>query len=167
MRKECTLSLDRSSARTLWVPGRCTAANLKLPCVSVKKMQRSRCIMCLFLLYLPLRTATTAELSHCANTCLPCQRCPHTTAAITLGSSSLAAMFHSRVAKPHSSWNQWVLYHAPQPQEPEASEVRWRECSSGILMIAAPFQWSANAFHHFMSLFTNERRRQSEGEHER
>ena len=54
IRKECSQSLDRSSARTLWVPGRWTAASLKLPNASAMKIQchLSRCIICLSLLYL-------------------------------------------------------------------------------------------------------------------
>ena len=78
IRKECSLSLDRSSTRTLWVPGRWTAAN-KLPNASAKKTHLSRCIICLSLLYLLLRTAITAALSHRAITCLPRHRCPQIT----------------------------------------------------------------------------------------
>ena len=103
MRKECSLFHDRSSARTLRVPGRWTAANLKFRYASAKKAQRSRCIICLSFEYLLLRTATTAALSHRATTCLPRHRCPKITAAITMGSSSLAAMFQSRVSGAHSS----------------------------------------------------------------
>ena len=68
-------------------------------------------------------TATTAALSHLALTLPPFHALPHTTAAIIMGISSLAAIWRGCVLLFHASWNHLWPCQAPHPHAPDASEV--------------------------------------------
>ena len=139
IRKECSQSLDRSSARTMWVPGRWTAASFKTP-QQKEDTIACRCISAIEDCYIPPLHYHIGLITR--------HRCPQITAV--MGNSSLAKKLLPMTIPCHPGPLQLVVCHAPQPQEPDTSEVRWREYCSGIAMTAAPFQWAANAFHHFI-----------------
>ena len=77
---------------------------------------------------------------------------PQTDPARTMGRSSLTIMGSSVDPSSYCSWNQLLPCHAPQPQEPEASDAicscrRWE----GGGRKETPFQTVAKVCHHIRS----------------
>ena len=69
-----------------------------------------------------------------------------------MGSSSFSAMDRVRDCASHCSWNQDLRCHAPQPQEPDASDVNSTKGSSaGVGRKETPFQSIRNDLHHARS----------------
>ena len=106
---------DKSSARSLHLPGMCVQDNWKSCCASIKNAQRSRCIKCICLLVLELSTATTASLSQRHRTFCLCHRWPQRAPAKAIGISSFNAIGRSFTASGHWSCNHSFPYHVPQP----------------------------------------------------
>ena len=79
--------------------------------------------------------ATTAELSHKALTVLPFHFLPHNAAAITMGTISFTAMWAVAMGPAHFNWNHSgpEKLKAPQPHEPDASDVSVT-CGSALLI---------------------------------
>ena len=68
--------------------------------------------------------------------------------------SSFVAICLGEVDWSHSSWNQAGPDQAPQPHEPEASDVTKIAVDGsehGDTSSAAPFQWELNTDHHLRS----------------
>lgn len=97
--------------------------------------------------------ATTAALSHRTWIVVPPRCEPHIAAAITMRISSFLVMLWDSNCSAHFNWNHSVPANAPQPQLPEASDVR---ITDGVVrdtdfIIATPFEALANLCHHSMS----------------
>ena len=117
----------------------------KLNLASTKKRHLARCIRWSCLLVRELSTATTAILSQWHVTCWPHHWCPHTTEAMMMGIISFTAMGRLADGPSHRSWNHCLLYHAPQPHVPDASEANSGPGWAVQLVTAAmPFHDCAN-----------------------
>ena len=79
------------------------------------------------------------------------QLCPHNADAITIGTSSLAAILTECQLSGHSNWNQPMLgENAPQPNVPDASETT----STEVVVTGKndmSFQSCKNVCHHIKS----------------
>lgn len=124
-RKTSCLLRDSASAAVLLAPAM-WRASIEICQWAVKKCrQRSKC-MSNGSLADPLESAqTTAILSEMALTVVDLQDGPQMAAAITTGTISLADIWRACHEGGHSTWNHCAeSLTAPQPHEPDASEVK-------------------------------------------
>ena len=83
-----------------------------------------------------------------------CHWASRVAAAIAIGiNSEVISMWRLLRASGHSNWNHNMFQNAPQPQQPQASEV---STISGLAfrssnIIDSPFQWAMKQCHHIMS----------------
>ena len=109
-----------------------------------------RCITNASLVVLERRRSTTmlSELKHMH---FPVHCSPHSAAAITTGSSSLAVMWVSLHLSGHCTWNQpYGIEKPPHPKQPEASDVTCID-ATGAGKKDLPFPSLKNIPHHLIS----------------
>ncbi len=111
--------------------------------------------MALSILLLPEFTmATTAALSQKQDTVRPFHSLPHIATPSTMGNSSFTVMCKSLQHSGNRSWNHFPSeVKAPQPQEPEASEVNatWGGPRHRVVIGHEPFQIGKKQPHHMRS----------------
>ena len=92
-----------------------------------------------------LTAATTAMLSQRQQTRLPAQCGPHSTTAITIGTSSLGVIDAVAHDSGHCSWNHSSSWTAPQPHVPDASDLT---TDGGLVggMMPFPFRMCRNVY---------------------
>ena len=131
----------------------CAAFNLKFPYAASNARHRLRCTAWGFLDEPELTIATTATLSHRARNTNPFHSWPHVKAAMTMGTSSFTVMCTSLILLVQGNLNQCSPVYAPQPQVPDASDVKVIVGSPAwsVSIMAAPFHVDMKRYHHSMS----------------
>ena len=126
---------DRASALTFIAPGIWAATMVNWNFASRKNKHLS-----IWANFLPFadpdcNTATTASLSLLHRTVEPTHCRPQTAAATNIGSISFAAMEASENSSQfcQATWNHWLSQTAAQPQEPDASLIKFHRSGPAII----------------------------------